>query len=269
MTNKRNTFLVLLISILLTLSAVACGPSVKPGSVSASKGSGVAASAGSSGTYTVQQGDTLAGIAARHGTTVPAMVDANRGTYPSLATNPGLIQVGWELMIPGRDPTPSPQATPRERTVTIVSGNSVKTINADILELDVTVVEQEIFRLVNEERIEASLHPLEWDPVLAEIARARSQDMVDRGYHSHYDPETGELLVEKLLGERGYPPGGENVHRGTFWDSTSAATTSMKSWMNSAGHRENILRSEAHTTGVGVAKDLDQCKVVATQIFLR
>jgi uncharacterized protein YkwD len=252
MNNKQTVLLILLVSILLALLAMACssGASAKIGSV--------AAPAGNSVTHTVQPGDTLADIASRRDTTVQAIVDANKGPYPSLATNPGRINVGWVLVIPGSQGSAVVQS----------GGPPPSAPSTGAPAFDIAAVELEIFRLVNEERAKASLPPLEWDPVLAEVARARSQDMVDRGYHSHNDPGTGELLVEKLLGERGYPRGGENVHRGIFWDAASAATTPVASWMKSAGHRENILRSEAHTTGVGVAIAPGH-EVVATQVFLR
>ncbi|MFZ5471663.1 MAG: LysM peptidoglycan-binding domain-containing protein, partial [Myxococcota bacterium] len=63
--------------------------------------------AGSTNSYTVRSGDTLAAIASRHGTTAAALVEANKARYPSLESNPGAIQVGWSLSLP----TGSPKAT--------------------------------------------------------------------------------------------------------------------------------------------------------------
>ncbi len=53
---------------------------------------------------TVKSGDTLSGIASRNGTTVKAMVEANKAKYPTLATNAGAIQIGWKLKLPGAAP---------------------------------------------------------------------------------------------------------------------------------------------------------------------
>lgn len=50
--------------------------------------------------HTVVSGDTLSGIAATYDTSVQALVDANQGRYPSLATNPNYLEVGWQLCIP-------------------------------------------------------------------------------------------------------------------------------------------------------------------------
>lgn len=51
-------------------------------------------------TYTVRPGDNLTRIARAHGTTVRTLVQLNQHKYPSLATNPGFIRVGWVLVVP-------------------------------------------------------------------------------------------------------------------------------------------------------------------------
>jgi hypothetical protein len=59
--------------------------------------------------YTVQPGDTLSAIARHFQTTVQALVEANADRYPSLRTNPSLLQVGWILDIPDEyEPQPPP-----------------------------------------------------------------------------------------------------------------------------------------------------------------
>ena len=50
-------------------------------------------------TYVVKSGDTLSGIAAKHGVTYQQLVEWNKGEYPTLADNPGLIRVGWVLKV--------------------------------------------------------------------------------------------------------------------------------------------------------------------------
>jgi spore germination protein YaaH len=50
-------------------------------------------------TYTVKEGDHLAAIARNNGTTVQALIDLNEDTYPSLATNPDVLYVGWVLKL--------------------------------------------------------------------------------------------------------------------------------------------------------------------------
>jgi hypothetical protein len=62
-------------------------------------------------TYVVQPGDSLSGIAARFGVSSQALIAANKDRYPSLATDPGLLQAGWELRIPaaGAARAPAPE----------------------------------------------------------------------------------------------------------------------------------------------------------------
>jgi peptidoglycan/xylan/chitin deacetylase (PgdA/CDA1 family) len=66
-------------------------------------------------TYTVRGGDSLAGIARSFGTTVEQLQRWNASAYPSLATNPNVIEPGWELVVseaPGVTPRPTPTAAP-------------------------------------------------------------------------------------------------------------------------------------------------------------
>jgi len=66
----------------------------------------------SGGSYRIQSGDTLSKIAQRSGVTVQQLVDANKARYPTLATNPGSIQVGWSLTIPTGGSAPPQPTTP-------------------------------------------------------------------------------------------------------------------------------------------------------------
>ncbi|MBL8918869.1 MAG: LysM peptidoglycan-binding domain-containing protein [Myxococcaceae bacterium] len=68
----------------------------------------------SSGSYTIQSGDTLSRIAQRHGVSTQALINANTARYPNLATNPGAIQVGWSLSIPTGGTTPSQPSAPTQ-----------------------------------------------------------------------------------------------------------------------------------------------------------
>lgn len=68
-----------------------------------------------SGPVTVAAGDSLSKIASRLGVSQQALIDANVAKYPSLATNPGAIKVGWKFNVPGAGttaPTSGPNATP-------------------------------------------------------------------------------------------------------------------------------------------------------------
>jgi hypothetical protein len=68
----------------------------------------------SSGSYTIQSGDTLSKIAQRHGVSTQALVNANSARYPTLASNPGAIKVGWSLTIPSGGTAPSQPSAPTQ-----------------------------------------------------------------------------------------------------------------------------------------------------------
>jgi LysM repeat protein len=67
-------------------------------------------------TVTVKSGDSLSKIASRAGVSLEALVQANVGRYPGLATNRNAIQVGWNLSVPGAGARPTQQTTPTQTT---------------------------------------------------------------------------------------------------------------------------------------------------------
>lgn len=106
--------------------------------------------------------------------------------------------------------------------------------------------EQEMFRSVNTERVRAGLQPLAFDDDLRNVARAHSQDMLKRGYFSHFTPEGISPFdrMEKYGIE--YQSAGENL---ALAPSTELA---MQGLMNSPGHRKNILSPNFGRIGIGV-----------------
>jgi uncharacterized YkwD family protein len=108
--------------------------------------------------------------------------------------------------------------------------------------------EAEVLRLVNAERAEAGCGPLVANATLVGVARAHSADMAARGYFSHTDPE-GRSPFDRMRAA-GYAGRamGENIAAGY---TTPAAV--MAAWMNSSGHRANILNCRFAEIGVGYA----------------
>ncbi len=119
-------------------------------------------------------------------------------------------------------------------------------------------VESEIHRLVNEERTKAGLQPLQWSERLAELARQHSTDMRDNNYFSHGN------FVERIRTACG-GAAGENIFYSFGKDSTQIAQSAVAAWMNSPGHKANILSSFYHSEGVGIA--VSATKVYVTQDF--
>lgn len=129
-------------------------------------------------------------------------------------------------------------------------------------------VEQAIFNKVNAERTKAGVAPLTYNTTMEKYARIKSQDMGDNNYFSHAD-QSGNYITTKMKADGvSYNAWGENIaYISGITDPTALANQFMTNWMNSQGHRENILSTNFKSMGVGVYKVGN--KVYATQEFYR
>lgn len=110
--------------------------------------------------------------------------------------------------------------------------------------------EQEVIRLVNAERAKAGLAALTEDWELSRVARYKSQDMHDLRYFSHTSPTYGSPFdMMRAFGIR-YRTAGENIAMGYRTPQSVVA-----GWMNSPGHRANILNANYTKIGVGYVAD--------------
>jgi len=110
--------------------------------------------------------------------------------------------------------------------------------------------ESEVIRLVNEARAENGLPALKTNWELSRVARYKSQDMKDKRYFSHTSPTYGSpFTMMKNFGIT-YRSAGENIAKG---QRTPAAV--VQAWMNSQGHRANILNKSFTEIGVGYVAD--------------
>ncbi|MEV8567937.1 CAP domain-containing protein [Streptomyces sp. NPDC051322] len=103
-----------------------------------------------------------------------------------------------------------------------------------------------VLSLVNQQRATAGCRPVQANADLAALARAFSDDMAARDFFDHTDPD-GDTPWDRAdqAGVKGL--GGENIARGQ-----ADAAAVMQAWMNSPGHRANILNCDYRTLGVGV-----------------
>jgi uncharacterized YkwD family protein/spore coat assembly protein SafA len=107
-------------------------------------------------------------------------------------------------------------------------------------------VENAVLLQVNQERQKAGLKPLVMDWELARVARTKSQDMAAKGYFSHQSPTYGSPFdMMKQFGIN-YKSAGENIASGQ-----TTPNDVMIAWMNSQGHRANILNKDYTHLGVG------------------
>lgn len=110
----------------------------------------------------------------------------------------------------------------------------------------VSAYEKKVVELTNQERAKNGLKPLALDTELSKVAREKSRDMQSKGYFSHTSPTYGSPFeMMKKFGIT-YRSAGENIAMGQ-----RTPEEVVKAWMNSSGHRANILNPNYTHIGVG------------------
>ena len=160
--------------------------------------------------HTVVKGDTMWKVASKYQIGTSEVIHAN----PQIS-NPNLIYPGQILTIPQID-------TP------------------------VLSYENEVIRLVNEQRAQLGLAALSANWELSRVARYKSQDMVDNRYFAHTSPTYGSPFQMMKAFGISYRTAGENI---AYGQRTPQAV--VTAWMNSSGHRANILNASYKQIGVG------------------
>jgi uncharacterized protein YkwD len=107
--------------------------------------------------------------------------------------------------------------------------------------------EGEVLALVNAARASAGCAPLVADGGLAGVARAHSADMRDRDFFDHTNPDGVDPF------QRAEQAGQTNARAENIAYGQDSPAAVMDAWMNSSGHRANILNCELRTLGVGIA----------------
>ncbi|MBR4410536.1 MAG: hypothetical protein IKV72_00855 [Firmicutes bacterium] len=106
----------------------------------------------------------------------------------------------------------------------------------------------QVVNLVNQQRQKAGLSGLKSDSELTRLAQLKAEDMAAKGYFSHTSPTYGSAFDMLKKAGYSYRTAGENIAMGQ-----KTAETVMNGWMNSSGHRANILGSGYTKIGVGYA----------------
>ncbi|MFF8638789.1 sigma-70 family RNA polymerase sigma factor [Streptomyces pilosus] len=107
----------------------------------------------------------------------------------------------------------------------------------------------QVLSLTNTERAKAGCGPVKLDDRLARAAQLHSEDMSANDYFSHTG-QNGSSFVDRAKAQGHPSPGAENIARGQ-----SSAASVMDAWMNSEGHRANILNCSLNSLGVGVTRN--------------
>jgi uncharacterized YkwD family protein/spore coat assembly protein SafA len=115
---------------------------------------------------------------------------------------------------------------------------------------DIKALENAVAVIVNQERARVGLSPLRYNWQLARVARYKSEDMEAKNYFSHTSPTYGSPFTMMKNFGINYMSAGENIAMGQ-----PTPSSVMTAWMNSSGHRANILNTSFTEIGVGVAKN--------------
>lgn len=129
---------------------------------------------------------------------------------------------------------------------------SLSSMNAD---------EQEVFNLINKQRTNNGLPALKIDEEVQKVARIKAQDMVTNNYFSHQSPTYGSPFDMMKSFKISYKAAGENIA------ANSSNSGAVNAWMNSSGHRANILSSNYNYTGVGVVSSPKYGKIYVQEFI--
>ena len=233
------------VSAAVALGTVAVAAGVVPGIDNYQLGGG-------SGTDKVQAADTptnspseqggTSGSAESHDDGGSTSRDAERPASPSPSTSSAA-----PTKTPSKKPSATPSAKPKETpSRTATKAPEKQRTSAPVVVSAESAAAAEVLKLVNEERAQVGCSAVSANSALADLAQDFSEDMAARGFFDHTDP-TGASPWDRAAKAGITDLGGENIARGQ-----ADAAAVMEAWMNSPGHKANILNCDFKTLGVGV-----------------
>lgn len=193
-------------------------------------------SSASSAQCTVQHGDSIWHIAQKYKIPFHRMMELNRHLH-----NPHLIFPKDKIEMP----TDGQHGTGTQTDEDSGSDN-IQHDDKEPTDHETSSQAEAVLKLVNEERAKQGLNPLTLSAKLTDIATMKSKDMADKGYFDHTSPTYGTPF--QMLQDFGvhYSSAGENIAAGQ-----RTPEEVMNAWMNSSGHRANILNKSFTEIGIG------------------
>lgn len=203
---------------------------------------------------------------------------------PAITTSPATVT---SITLAPPASAPAEKSTTLSIPITVASGPAVR----NPYTISTTALEQQVHELINQKRTEMGLDALAFDPALADIARKHSEDMAARNYFDHVNlagqnptarGTAAGYTCRKNYGSY-YTYGiAENIFQNNLYSSVTyysnrdteydwnppekIAQITVSGWMNSSGHRENILTPTFDREGIGIAIAADD-KVYITEDF--
>ncbi len=162
------------------------------------------------------------------------------------------------IVVDDKEPT-TPDVTPN--TTPETTGNTPTTPDANTNANTLTNQEQQMVNLVNKARAQNNVRSLKVDMELTNVARIKSQDMIDNNYFSHYSPTYGSPF--DMMNDFGieYVRAGENIA------GNQSVENAHNALMNSPGHRKNILDPNFTHIGIGIKRG-GPYRNMFTQMFI-
>ncbi|MEV6194300.1 CAP domain-containing protein [Streptomyces sp. NPDC051920] len=246
------------VSAAVALGTVAVAAGVVPGAENYALGGGSTNSdnvqaASSPSSVETQQGGTSGSADSREGTSTsrgsgrastPSTTAPSASTSPSAApttTEPSKKQGnGASKEEKTKEPKAPKTSEPSKKETKAPVAKSPVNVSAE------TAAEAEVLKLVNDERAKVGCSPVAANSALTDLASAFSEDMAARAFFDHTDP-SGLSPWDRAAKAGITSLGGENIARGQ-----ADAAAVMEAWMNSPGHKANILNCDFKTLGVGV-----------------
>ncbi|MGW0494456.1 CAP domain-containing protein [Streptomyces sp. NPDC003007] len=200
----------------------------------------------------IEQGGTSGSAESRDEASTSRNAERSGSPSPSASKSSAAPTKTPEKPEKSREKTPEkkkPAATPSEKPDDTPSRTATKAPrkpSASAALSGESAAAAQVLSLVNEERAKVGCSPVAANSTLTDLAQSYSEDMAARGFFDHTDPDgrtpwdrAGKAGISNL--------GGENIARGQ-----ADAAAVMDAWMNSPGHRANILNCDFKTLGVGV-----------------
>ena len=243
----------------LRSAAVCCAAaamSIAPASAFASSGTGTDAASASGGVYGSLNKDHWYNICSTYHNWYP---ESYRPTHPSTGSDSGLVHRpfdgnnctwNWGNSNNGGSGSDSDTGNgditskPSEDGSSNGSSNNGQTSSAP------SGYASEVFDLVNQQRSANSQSALTYSTEASRAAQAKAEDMAANNYFSHTSPTYGSAFDMLKANGVSYSSAGENIAKGQ-----TSPSSVMKAWMNSSGHRANILSSSYRSVGIGCAAD--------------
>jgi uncharacterized protein YkwD len=170
---------------------------------------------------------------------------------PGASPEPSYAALGSAPETQAPSPSPSPPPAPEPEPAPAPEPQPEPPATSEEQVDEITALEDEVTVLTNDEREEAGCDAVATDERLRDSARGHSEDMAVNDYFDHTGQD-GRSPFDRMA-DAGYPdPAAENIAYGY-----RTPADVMDGWMNSEGHRDNILNCDLAAIGVGLAYDGD------------